>query len=674
MIRNFVLPFECSGKGAFQVSRRSLFAALLLVQAPACLAATLEEDAKAFGTRETLQWMDISPSGKTLLAVVSGSGRTSIVKIMDPTTKEAHPIIMSSGNPESINWCKFASDTQLICSYGGYTKIDSDIAGFSRLVTLGIDGKNVKQLGQPERATDVGIHQFDGKILDWLPDDPGSVLMERHYVQQANLTGIGDPVEGKEGLGVDRIQLSNLKVTTVEGAQKHAQSYLTDGRGNVRMEMVAKTIGDTLTGSYTFRYRRAGSNKWEDFSNFNSTNDSGDYPLAIEASSDSAFVLANTDGRDALYRVKLDGSGARTLIAANGKVDIGTVVRLGHGQRVIGYTYVDDRRRTVYFDNEIKNLAAALGKAIPQFPELSFVNASADGSKLLMLAYSDSDPGSFYLFDKATHHLDELAPLRLPLISRQLASVRSISYPAADGVSIPAYLTLPPGSSGKDLPAIVLPHGGPASRDEGSFDWLSQFLVARGYAVIQPNFRGSSGYGENWLAKNGFQGWRTSIGDITAAAKYLVSQGIADPKRLAIVGWSYGGYAALLSAAEQPTLYRGVVAIAPVTDLDLLKSESNDFTDSALVKSFVGSGPDTIQGSPLRRAAEIKAPVLLFHGDLDGNVNIAHSDKMLAALKSAGDQAELVRFPGLDHQLDDSEARTQMLTKMGTFLDGLIGH
>jgi len=292
----------------------------------------------------------------------------------------------------------------------------------------------------------------------------------------------------------------------------------------------------------------------------------------------------------------------------------------------------------------------------------------------LMLAYSDSDPGSFYLFDKTTKHLDELAPVRVPLISRQLATVQSISYPAADGVSIPAYLTLPPGSTGKDLPAIVLPHGGPEARDEGTFDWLAQFLAARGYAVIQPNFRGSGGYGDAWLAKNGYQGWRTSIGDITAAAKYLVSKGIADPNRLAIVGWSYGGYAALLSAAEQPALYKAVVAIAPVTDLNLLKSESNDFTDSAIVKNFVGSGPDTIQGSPLRRAAEIKAPVLLFHGDLDGTVNVAHSDKMVAALKSAGDQAELVRFHGLDHQLDDTDARTQMLTRIGTFLDSSIGH
>jgi dipeptidyl aminopeptidase/acylaminoacyl peptidase len=654
--------------------RYTLFAALLLLQGSACLAATLDEDAKAFGTRENIQWMDISPSGNTLLAVASGPGRTSVLQIVDPATKAAHSIIMSTGDPESISWCRFASETQLVCSYGGYTKVDDDIVEFSRLVTLGIDGKNVKQLGQPQRATDLGIHQFDGDILDWLPDDPGSVLMQRNYVQQANNTGVGDPVEGDEGLGVDKIQLSSLRVSTVEPVQKEAQSYMTDGRGNVRMEMLAKMNGDSLSGAFKFKYRRAGSSKWEDFSDFDSRNGSGDYPLAIEASTDSAFVLASKDGRDALYRVKLDGSGTRTLIAANDKVDIDDVVRLGHGQRVIGYSYVDDRRRTVYFDNQIKSLAAALGKAIPQFPEIAFINASADGSKLLMFAYSDNDPGSFYLFDKTTQHLDEIAPVRVPLISKQLASVQSISYPASDGVSIPAYLTLPPGSAGKNLPAIVLPHGGPTARDEWAFDWLPQFLAARGYAVIQPNFRGSSGYGDDWLAKNGFQGWRTSIGDITASAKYLVSKGIADPKRLAIVGWSYGGYAALLSAAEQPTLYKAVVAVAPVTDLNLLKRESNDFTDSALVKSFVGSGPDTIQGSPLRRAADIKVPVLLFHGDIDGNVNIAHSQKMVAALRSAGDQAELVQFHGLDHQLDDSDARTQMLTKMGAFLDGLIGH
>src|SRR4051794_6222740 len=576
----------------------------------------LASDAKAFGTRDTVQWMDISPSGKKLIAIVSGPGRQSVVKIVDVATKAARGLIISEGSPESIDWCKFASEAQLVCKYGGYTKVESDVVGFSRLITMGVDGKNVRQLGERGYATDLGLRQFDGDILDWLPDQPGSVLMQRNYLQQVNLTGIGEAIDGAKGLGVDHIDLSNLKVTPIERPSADAQEYLTDGRGNVRMVTSAKSGGgEQLTGEYKVQYRRAGSAKWEDFSEYYENGHSGDFPIAIEAGSDSALVLAKADGRDALYRVRLDGTLARTLIASNKQVDIDSVVRLGNGQKVIGYTYVDDRRRTVYFDPEIKNLAALLGRALPQQPLISFVNASADGSKLLILAYGDTDPGSFYIYDKASRHLDEIAPIRVALLGKQLAPVQSVAFPAADGVSVPAYLTLPPGSTGKNLPAIVLPHGGPSARDEWAFDWLPQFLAVRGYAVIQPNFRGSAGYGDDWLAKNGFKGWRTAIGDITASAKYLVSKGIADGNRLAIVGWSYGGYAALLSGAEQPSLYKAVVAIAPVTDLKLLKREAINFTNARLVSAFVGSGPEIVQGSPLQRAAEIKAPVLLFHGD-----------------------------------------------------------
>jgi dipeptidyl aminopeptidase/acylaminoacyl peptidase len=293
---------------------------------------------------------------------------------------------------------------------------------------------------------------------------------------------------------------------------------------------------------------------------------------------------------------------------------------------------------------------------------------------LLILARGDADPGSYYYYDKISHHLDEVERVRPALEGRTLASVRTISVKASDGVQIPAYLTLPPGSSGKNLPAVVLPHGGPSSRDAWGFDWLAQFLAARGYAVIQPNYRGSAGYGDQWMGSNGFQNWRTAINDVTDSARYLVTQGIADPKRLAIVGWSYGGYAALQSAAVEPTLYKAAVAIAPVTDLAMLKEEAEHYTNSRLVNDFVGSGPHVVQGSPLQRASEIKIPVLMFHGDMDLNVGIAESDKMVAALRADGDDASLVRFKGLDHQLDDSDARIEMLTKIGQFLERTIGH
>jgi dipeptidyl aminopeptidase/acylaminoacyl peptidase len=278
------------------------------------------------------------------------------------------------------------------------------------------------------------------------------------------------------------------------------------------------------------------------------------------------------------------------------------------------------------------------------------------------------------LFDRDKKSLTPAMIGRPELEGRTLAKVTAVTIPGAGGVSIPAYLTLPPGRSGRNLPAVVLPHGGPSARDVWGFDWLPQFLAARGYAVLQPQYRGSAGFGDAWLNENGFRNWRVSIGDITVSSKWLQAQGIADPNRLAILGWSYGGYAALQSAVVEPSLYKAVIAIAPVTDLAMLKDDEKNFIDYNLVVRLVGEGPHISEGSPLRHAGDIRAPVLLFHGTIDNNVRVSHSQKMQAALQSAGRQSELVTFEGLDHQLEDSDARTQMLTKIGQLLDRTIGH
>jgi dienelactone hydrolase len=651
-----------------------LASASLFVAAPVFGAdASLIADAKAFGTRPSAQSVDISPSGKEVLTIDPGKGPLSILTVVDLASGAQRSILNSNADPEALYWCKFASDSQVVCKYGGVTYVDSDLIPFSRLFTIGTDGKGIKPLGQPAHFSEEGLRQFDGEILDWLPKSPGSVLMEREYHAETGTTGthMGDT---RSGIGVDRIDLSTLKPTTLEPPRSWASDYMSDGRGNVRLLASAEKRGSDLTGVTKWRYRTKDSSEWKTFGEYDARDNSGTYPLAVDAECDCAYVLRKTNGRDALYTVKLDGSMATKLVAANPQVDISSVVRFGRGQRVIGYSYIDDRRRTVYFDPEFSTLAKALAQAIPKQPLISFAEASADGSKLLILARGDADPGTYYYYDKLNHHLDEVERVRPALEGRTLASVRTISVKASDGVEIPAYLTLPPGSSGKNLPAVVLPHGGPSARDAWGFDWLAQFLAARGYAVIQPNYRGSAGYGDQWMGANGFQDWRKAIDDVTDSARYLVAQGIADPKRLAIVGWSYGGYAALQSAAVEPTLYKAAVAIAPVTDLAMLKEEAEHYTNSRLVKDFVGSGPQIVQGSPLQRASEIKVPVLMFHGDMDLNVGIAESDKMVAALRADGDDASLVRFKGLDHQLDDTDARIEMLTKIGQFLERTIGH
>lgn len=177
-----------------------------------------------------------------------------------------------------------------------------------------------------------------------------------------------------------------------------------------------------------------------------------------------------------------------------------------------------------------------------------------------------------------------------------------------------------------------------------------------------------------WLADNGFKSWRTSIGDVADAALYLSKQGIADPGRMAIMGWSYGGYAALQTAATHHGLFKAVIAVAPVTDLARLKDEWTHYSTEKIGREFVGSGAHVAEGSPRRHAADIDVPVLLVHGTYDRNVGEAQSSSMNAALRNAGKQTEYLRFEGLDLQLPDNQARALLLSKSGQLLERTIGH
>lgn len=654
----------------------------LLVGVAALLASTagfsqsvpLSEDAKLFGARQNAARVVISPSGNKVLMLVAGPGRTTAVKVFDLNSGAGSTPLMSRGDPETIRWCAFATDDRLICRYGGNVDVNGVLLGFSRTVSVKADGGDLKLLGQNQSFYDDSIRQNDGYILDWLPDDGGSVLMARNYVKEMGRTGT-KIARTKEGLGIDKISLVTMTSSVVEQPDRLASGFMTDGRGNVRIRMQNETsVGSQLTGKTNYFYRKPGSRDWQPLGAYDSSSAATSiYPLAVEGDSNSVLVLKQLDGRDALYRMALDGTNAMTLVGKHPSVDISGVSRFGRGQRVIAYEYSDDRSRTVYFDKEFESLANRLGKALPKEGLVNFSSASSDGSKLVIFAGSDVSPGTYYYLDRKTSEMSEIAKVRPALDNRALSPVKAVTYKSRDGATIPAYITMPAGGSGKNMPAVVLPHGGPSSRDEWGFDWLPQFLAARGYVVIQPNYRGSSGYGESFQNENGFKNWQTSIGDIVDSADYLVSQGIADKNRMAIVGWSYGGYAALQSAAIEPTKFKSVVAIAPVTDLALLKRESEDFTNSQIVKDFIGSGSHVTTGSPLRNAKSIKVPVLLAHGDLDINVSVDHSVRMARALGEAGTKVEFLRYKGLDHQLDDSNTRVEMLTRMGTLLDQTIG-
>ena len=660
------------------LARASLFlagpAALALVSIAAG-AETMPIDvaSKLFGARESNWGPELSPSGKLMLFLSSGEGTRTDLVLEDLSTGGMSEVTYSTGTPEQLRWCAFATETQIICEFGGNTLDGQMVIGFSRLVSIDVVAKSIKPLGNKTTAYDRYVHQYDGEIVDWNRQQPGSVLIARNYIPQVELgeTGLADK---REGLGVDRIDLTTLKAALVEPPNDRASEYFSDGQGHIRVAQYEQIpVGDQLTGITEFRFRPSGSDKWMSLGTYDERNDAGFLPVAVDAATNSAYGLENVDGRDALFAVKLDGTGARTLVAKNDKVDIDGVVRLDRGMPVIGYRFSDERSHIVYFDPKYRSLADSLSAALPKSPLINFQSASSDQAKLLIHASSDTDAGAYYLLDRATNEMHPVLLSREPLEQHTLAPVRAISFTAADGTSIPAYLTAAEGA-GRPRPAVVLPHGGPSARDEWGFDWLAQFLAARGYVVIQPNFRGSAGYGTDFEGKNGFRDWRTAMSDIDDSATYLVKEGIADPTKIAIVGWSYGGYAALESAALHPDRYKAVVAIAPVTDLNALKRDAAGFTNAKLVKNYVGPSQSAEEGSPLENAGRIVAPVLLVHGDLDSNVRIEHSLRMAAALQKNHVPVELVRFPKLDHHLEDSDARTAMLTKIGELLDRTIGH
>jgi dipeptidyl aminopeptidase/acylaminoacyl peptidase len=648
----------------------SLFVAVPVIGADASLIA----DAKAFGARDAVTMPDLSADGSSVLYITPGPGRKSVAVVGNLDTGKFTQVGASDGNPEAFRWCHFTSMTRAVCKITANTASNEfRVLGFSRLVSLNMDGSDLKQLGQSDSFYDASIRQFDAEIVDWLDGTSNKVLLAREYVPEEGKIG-SLVVRTKKGLGVDRIDVRSVTGDNVENPRDGVGGYMSDGHGNVRlmiMPEIATGFTGYLSGNVKYLYRTADSRDWQPLSEAKYDEFQ---PLAIDADSNELYALKKLNGRSALYTIKLDGSMSEKLVASNPRVDIDDVVRLGDGQRVIGYTYAEDKRFTVYFDPEFKALSASLSKALPQLPLVEFVDSSHDGQRLLIHAGSDTDPGRYYVFDRAKKSLTPAMVDRPELEGRTLASVKPVTITAPDGTKIPAYLTLPPGKAAKGLPAVILPHGGPSARDYWGFDWLTQFLAARGYAVLQPEYRGSAGFGDAWLNENGFRNWRTSIGDIAASAKWLAAEGIADPQRMAIFGWSYGGYAALQSAATEPSLYKAVIAVAPVTDLALLKEEARNFTNGQMVEDEIGSGPQVADGSPVRHATDIAAPVLLFHGDLDSNVNFEQSQKMESALKDAGKECELVKFSGLDHQLDDSDARTEMLTKAGELLERTIGH
>ncbi|MXO90158.1 alpha/beta hydrolase family protein [Pontixanthobacter aquaemixtae] len=654
--------------------RKRLLTSFLLggaLVAPIAQAETLEETATVFGMREAILDISLSPSGNQIAYIAPAGHSTEAVFIVDLNgNAEPKPIIQFSEENAELTECDWATETRFVCEVAGILKDGSTPVSFSRLLAIGADGSEAKLLTQRTSSRALGFRQNGGDIIALdLEGEQDKILMTRQWIKEVSInTRLANE---EEGLGVDEVDVVSGRRSKLERPDENAVAYIADEDGRVRMKVrQPDAVGGMLSDRRLFYFRKPDSRSWELLSRIevDSQTYSGLYPVAINSAENIAYAFASHNGYEALYTIPLEEGGEPSLLLSREDADVDRLIRIGRDRRVVGASYATERRENAYIDTELKTLSDGLRQALPGKPLITIIGASSDENILMIVASSDTDPGMTYLYDKGSRRLEPLLPLRNHMDGRTLSEMKPVTFPASDGVEVPGYLTLPPGSDGKNLPTIVLPHGGPSSRDEWGFDWLVQFFAARGYAVLQPNYRGSSGYGSDWFGKNGFQAWQTAIGDVNGAGRWMVSQGIADPDKLAIVGWSYGGYAALQSQVLDASLYKAVVAIAPVTDLEQLRSESMRYTSGRLVDSFIGRGDHVRAGSPGRNIDAFKSPVLLVHGDLDLNVDVNQSRVMHDRLEDADKAVKYIEFENVAHSLDATKVRYEMLKEIDTFL------
>jgi dipeptidyl aminopeptidase/acylaminoacyl peptidase len=338
------------------------------------------------------------------------------------------------------------------------------------------------------------------------------------------------------------------------------------------------------------------------------------------------------------------------------RVDFGNAIFADATDELVGTAYEDERVRLYFRD---KGWEADYKFLQGKFPgkDLSLDSSTADDRVVLITAKSDTDPGERYIFDRSTKKLALQYKVRERIPREHMASVKAVRYPSSDGLEIPSFLTLPRGVAAKNLPAIVLPHGGPWARDSWGFSNLAQFMANRGYAVLQPNFRGSTGYGKKFLNAGNKQWGDKMQDDVTWGVKYLVAQGIADPKRTGIMGGSYGGYATLAGVAFTPDVYGAAVAIvAPSNLITLLDSIPPYWEAGRIIFHERMGNPKTADGkaqlmrqSPLNSAAKIKTPLLVVQGANDPRVKKAESEQIVIALRDRGFPVEYILAPDEGH-------------------------
>lgn len=598
----------------------------------------------------------ISPDGRHVSFLRPLDGVLNVwVKGVDEPFEAARPITADTTRP--VTGYSWSAD-------GEWVLYVQDKGGDENFHVYAVDPDGSPEPGKrvPAARDLTPYGDIQARIM-FLPDDD-----PRHIV-----VGIND--RDPQLHDVYRLDLRTGERELLRENTEGSAGYLTDLEGRVRLGLKITSTGETEIS----RIDPDGSEVVYTCSNEESCG-----PIRFHPDGRRVYLQTNRGDRDLTELVLLDpGTGDTESVESDpeGEVDFSGVYFSAATDELLATAYEGDRTRWYPRDEAFARDLERIREQLPE-GDLSFRSMTEDGSMFLVSVSRDVEPSSTWIYDRDTGRAVLLYRTRPEIDPARMAEMRPVRYPARDGLEIPAYLTLPNGVDAEDLAVIIMPHGGPWARDFWGYDGFAQFLANRGYGVLQPNFRGSTGYGKRFL-NLGNEEWGTGTmqHDITDAVRWLVSEGIADPEKVGIMGGSYGGYATLAGLAFTPDLYAvGVDIVGPSSIVTLLNSIPPYWAPiRAIFDVRVGDLEDPHDlarleaQSPLNSAAEITAPLLVIQGANDPRVNKRESDQIVVTLRDLGREVDYMVYPDEGHGVANEDNRLAMIARIEEFLARHLG-
>ncbi|WP_439635734.1 alpha/beta hydrolase family protein [Oceanicaulis sp.] len=588
-----------------------------------------------FAVRENMTNVELSPDGRHLaLMRIPAREANPLIEIYQTDDFSAQPRRLNADPMEfqSLQWV--SSDLLIV---GARQKIRNRIDGFNRGVYAGKVVSYSLESGEFEELSS-GM-----QVEALLPGSPDEVIVSLPRTRAS--FSDDDPFIAFRPRAYYRFNLETGQRQLIINGNQRIATAVFDDEGNPRFA----SGYDAGAREFVYYYRGIGDEIWEESYRVDGYDLSTFTPVSFDQENeDLAYVLAH-NGHDKIgfWEFNLASGEFGELIYRREDSDVAGI-RFhsnfwGEGSAMAGVNYFADRIRTAWIDPDEEALFAGLRQAIPNAHQLSVTSRSRDGSKMVVFNRGPRDPGSYYyLSDGAMRYLGGYAPQLEP---EMLADVEYIQYPSRHGdLMIPAYLTVPHGEP--PFPLIVLPHGGPFVSEVITYDEWGQFLASRGYMVLQPQYRGSLGHGLQHYTSALGQAGLAMQDDKDDGALYLVEQGLADPDRLAMFGWSYGGYAALVAASREDNIYQCAIAGAAVADPNM---QLNYYRDGLLPfqEEFELRRRDGIQ--PIDEVENVNIPLFLIHGDVDQRVPLEHMRVYIPRLERAGIPYRYLELEGADH-------------------------